>query len=331
MLGLMGRMAMSIRTLLIATAIFANLAGGASADETFPSRPITIIVPYPAGGGADPGMRIIAHRASAILGQPIIIDNRGGGTGIVGAMAVRQAAADGYTLFMGHVGTHAVNSALMKLPYDPIKDFVPITELFTFPTVLVVPAASPAKSVADLGAIAKARPGQLSFASPGMGSGNHIMGEMFRLALNTSIVHVPYRGVAQAVPDLVAGRTDMMFVSYIAAGAQIQAGTLRPLAVAGAQRLPALPNTPTMAEAGFPSVAMDVWFGLLAPAGTPSPIVEQLSVAFSKAARDPEVKKTISDQGAEIVANSPPEFARLIANDTVRLGAIIREAGIKIE
>lgn len=318
------------RAFLVSAAVMTGLGSLASA-QNFPSRLITIIVPYPAGGGADPGMRIIAQKASEILGQTIVIDNRGGGTGIVGAVAAKQADPDGYTLFMGHVGSHAVNSSLMKLPYDPIKDFVPVSELFTFQTVLVVPEANPAKSVADLAAQVKARPGQMTYASPGLGSGNHIMGEMFRLAVKAPITHVPYRGVAQAVPDLVAGRTDLMFVSYIAAGPQIQAGKLRPLAVAGKQRLPNLPDTPTMAEAGFPTVAMDVWFGLLAPAGTPAPIVDQLAVAFNKAARDPGVMGTISQQGASVVAGTPAEFTKRIADDTARLGAVIQEAGIKSE
>jgi len=330
MAGLTKRMSLSIRMLLLSIPMAAGL-GEAAAQETFPSRPITVIVPYPAGGGADPPMRIIAEKAATIFGRPVIVDNRAGGNGVVGAMAVKGSAPDGYTIFMGHVGTHGTNQFLMKLPYDPIKDFVPITALFTFPTVLVVPEASKAKSVAELAALIKAKSGDFSFASPGVGSGNHIMGEMFRLALKSPILHVPYRGVAQAVPDLVAGRTDMMFVSYIAAGSQIEAKTLRPLAVAGTQRLPALPNTPTMAEAGFPTVAMDVWFGLLAPDGTPPGIVNKLWEGFAKAAQDPEVKKAISKQGAQIVANSPAEFKSLIAKDTERLGAVIREAGIKGE
>lgn len=228
-------------------------------------------------------MRLIAQKASADLGQPIVIDNRTGGAGSVGAMAVKQALPDGHTLFMGHVGTHAINPTLFNdLRFDPLKDFAPITELLSFPTILVVPAASTAKSVTDLAALVKGSPGQLTYASQGVGAGGHMMGEMFKLALAAPIIHVPYRGAGPAITDLVAGRVDMMFAGYFGVSPHVEAGTLRVLAAAGDKRMDALPKAPTMAEAGYLGLALDVWFGLLAPAGTPAPIVARLNQAFVK-------------------------------------------------
>jgi tripartite-type tricarboxylate transporter receptor subunit TctC len=302
-----------------------------AADE-FPVRPITIVVPYPPGGGSDPPMRLIAQKAAQELKPPVIIDNRPGGAGNVGAVAVKQATPDGYTLFMGHVGTHAINPALFPdLKFDPLKDFAPITELFSFPPILVVPARSPAHSVAELAALVKANPGRLTYASQGIGAGGHLMGEMFKVRLGTSIIHVPYRGAAPAVTDLVAGRVDMMFASYFAAGPHIEAATLRVLAVASDKRMDIIPNTPTMAEVGFPGLELNVWFGLLAPAGTPQTIVETLNRAFVKAAHEPEVAKFIASQVAEVKTGTPAEFAALVSTDTERLGAVIRAAGVKAE
>lgn len=300
--------------------------------DNFPSRPITIVVPYPPGGGSDPPMRLIAQKAAVDLGQPIVIDNRAGGAGNVGALAVKQAPPDGYTLFMGHVGTHAINVALFPdLRFNPSKDFSPITVLYSFPTILVVPARSPARSVAELAALVKEQPGKLTYASQGIGAGGHLMGEMFKSRLGVPIIHVPYRGAAPAVTDLLAGRVDMMFVSYFAAGPHIESGALRVLAIASSKRMDVLPKTPTMTEAGYPGLELDVWFGLLAPVGTPEPVVTQLNAAFVKATRDPEVAKLIASQVAEVKTGSPRDFSELIVFDTERLGKVIREGGIKAE
>ncbi|MGZ5811384.1 MAG: Bug family tripartite tricarboxylate transporter substrate binding protein [Xanthobacteraceae bacterium] len=302
------------------------------AQETFPSRPITVVVPFPPGGSADPLMRVIGQKLSESLKQSIVIDNKGGGGGNIAAKVVKQSAPDGYTLFMANMSTHAVNVALYSdLGFDPIKDFAPITLLMSFPSILVVPADSPAKTVADLAALAKTKPGGLSYASQGVGSGGHLLGEMFRAKLGVPMVHVPYRGAAPAVQDLIGGRVDLLFASYISAGPSVEAGKLRILGLTSTKRAAALPNVPTMAEAGYPGVELDLWYGIMAPAGTPAPVVKLLHDEFVKAANSPEVQKLVVPQAAEVVTSMPEEFAALVAADITRLGKVVRDAGAKAE
>jgi tripartite-type tricarboxylate transporter receptor subunit TctC len=264
------------------------------------------------------------------LKATIVIDNRTGAGGNVAALATKQAAPDGYTLFLGNNGTLAINVALFKeLRFDPLKDFAPITPIVSFPSVLVVPSGSPARTVKELAEFAKKKPGGLSFASQGVGSGGQILGEMFRLRVGAPMVHVPYKGAAPAVTDVAAGRVDFLFSSYISAAGQIAAGKLRVLALTAPKRSATIPDVPTMTEAGFPNTDLVIWHGLVAPAGTPPDIIRKLNAEFVKAARAPEIAKLVTPQVADVFLSTPEEFRKIIAGDIERLGKVIAEAGIK--
>jgi tripartite-type tricarboxylate transporter receptor subunit TctC len=300
--------------------------------EQFPSRAITMIVPFTPGGLTDVVMRMAGAKISESVGQPFIVDNRPSGAGTIGALAVKQAAPDGYTLFFGHAGTHAVNPSIMKeVTYDPVTDFRPITNLITATHFLVVPFDSPAKTVADLVTMSKTKPGGLSFASQGIGTGGHVTGEMFRARAGANFVHVPYRGGAPAATDTAAGRVDFFFSSYLTVRAMIDDKRLRVLAVTSDKRSPVLPNVPTMAEAGFPGVELDFWYGVFAPAKTPDSVVRKLNAEFRAAMKMPEVTKYVTDQVAEVATGTPEDFAALIAKDSVRLGTLMKATGAKLE
>ena len=304
----------------------------AVAQDKFPSRTITVVVPLPPGGSADPVMRLIAKKVSDSINQTVVVDNRPGGGGNIATKLVKQAEPNGYTLIMGNTSTHAVNVSLYSNPgFDPIKDFQPITVLVSLPTILVVPAASPAKTMKELAALAKTKPGGLSYGSQGVGSGGHLLGEMMQGLVGAPMVHVPYRGAAPAVQDLVTGRLDLVFASYLSAGQFVQEGKLRILGVTGQKRSTVIPDVPTMAEAGFPDLEYELWYGMLAPAGTPAPTIKVLHEEFVKAARSEDFAKLVVPQGAEVVANTPDEFAKLIAKDVARLGKLIRDTKIKVD
>jgi tripartite-type tricarboxylate transporter receptor subunit TctC len=310
-------------------ALGAALAGGARADD-YPSRPVTILVPFPPGGSTDIVVRLLANKVTESIKQPIIIENRPGAAGNVAAMAIKNAQPDGYLLMVGHTGTHAINPTLYTdLKFDPVKDFQPITALIAFNNILVVPAASPAKSVADLVAYAKTKPQGLSYGSQGVGTGGHLLGVLFAKHAHISLLHVPYRGIAPAVTDTVAGRMDMLFSSYLSAGPQVEAGKLRMLAIAGTQRHPRIPDVPTMPEAGYPEVQMQQWFGLFAPAGTPAPIVQKLNAEFVKALRSKDVQDQLLPQVAFVTPGTPEELGAIVKRDMVRLGQVVKESGAK--
>jgi len=322
----------------ITVSIFALLAFMAAAPsataqtDQFPSRPITIIVPFPPGGSSDVVTRLVAQKFGENLKTNVVIDNRGGGGGVPAAIATKQMAPDGYTLFLANNGLFAIMPALTAdIRFDPIKDFQPVTPLFSFPSVLVVPDASPAKTVKDLVALAKSKPGGLNYASQGVGSGGHILGEMFRLRSGAPFVHVPYRGAGPAVQDLAAGNVDLLFSSYVSAIGQVQAGKLRILGWTATKRSPALPDVPTMAEAGFPGTELEIWQGIVAPLGMPAPLVRKLNEEFIKAAKSPDIVAKVAAQAVEMYTTTPQEFAKLIAADVERLGKVIREAGIKAQ
>ena len=303
-----------------------------AAAELLSSRPITVVIPFTPGASSDTLQRIVNKKVSEDTGQTLVVESRPGGGGIVAAAVVKQASPDGHTLLQANAGTHATNASLYAtLPYDPIKDFRPITLMWSFPQLLAVPLDSPAKSVSDLVALAKSKPGGLSFASQGTGSGGHLLGEMFKLRTGANMVHVPYRGAAPAGVDLAAGRVDFFFVSYSSLLPFLQAGKVRVIAVTSPQRLPALPDIPTMAEAGFAGIALDAWFGLVAPAGTSDAVIDKLNAAFVRAVRDPNVVKQMTEQGAEAVATTPAEFAAFIASETERFGKVVRAVGVKAE
>ena len=316
---------------ILAVVVAANAAAGRdAAAELLSSRPITVVIPFTPGASSDTFQRLVAKKVSENTGQLIVVESRPGGGGAVGAAMVKQAQPDGYTLFQANSGTHAANTWLYpSLPYDPIKDFEPITLMWSFPQLLVVPADGPIKSVNDLAAYGKTKPGGLSYGSQGNGSGGHLLGAMFSRAVGAPMVHVPYRGAGPAALDVSTGRLDFLFVSYASVLPFYQSGKARILAVSAAKRLTALPDVPTMAQAGFPNFEMETWFGLLAPAGTPAPIVGKLHDAFARAVQDREVTRQMEDQGAEAVTNSPQEYAAYIASETERFGKIGKVLGVK--
>ncbi|MBX9845234.1 MAG: tripartite tricarboxylate transporter substrate binding protein [Xanthobacteraceae bacterium] len=315
--------------LLAALMIGVGCAAPSRADD-YPTRPITILVPFPAGGSSDIVMRLVASKASEALKQPIIIENRAGAAGNVAVMAIRNAQPDGYLLMMGHTGTHAINATLYSdLKFDPVKDFAPITGLISFNNILTVPAASPAKTPAELVAYAKTKPEGLSYGSQGVGTGGHLLGVLLAKHGGVNLVHVPYRGIAPAVTDLVAGRVDMLFAAYLSTGPHVETGKLRLLAIAGTQRHPRLPDLPTTQEAGFPEVQMQQWFGLFAPAKTPTAIVQKLNAEFVKALRSDEVRDKVLPQVAFVIPTTPDELGALVARDIVRLGQVVKDSGAK--
>lgn len=304
----------------------------AFAQSDFPSRPITIVVPFPPGGSSDVVTRLVAHKMGENLKTNVLIDNRGGGGGVPAAVAFKQAPPDGYSLFLANNGVFAIMPALTpNIQFDPVKDYLPVTPLFAFPSVLVVPAGSPAQNAKDLVALAKTKSGGLNYGSQGVGSGGHILGEMFRLVSGVPMTHVPYRGAGPAVNDLVAGNIDFLFSSYVSAIGQVEAGKLRVLGWTATKRSSALPNVPTMAEAGFPGTELEIWQGIVAPRGTSPALVRRLNDEFIKAAQAPEVVSKVAAQAVDITTSSPEEFAKLLASDVDRLGKVIRDAGIKAQ
>lgn len=309
-----------------------SFAGRDAGAELLSSRPITVVIPFTPGASSDTFQRLVAKRVSENTGQSIIVESRPGGGGTVGALAVKRALPDGQTLFQANSGTHATNVTLYpSLPYDAVKDFSPITLMWSFPQLLVVPADGPAKSVAELAAYAKTKPGGLSYGSQGNGSGGHLLGAMFSRHVGVPMVHVPYRGAGPAALDVATGRIDFLFVSYASVLPHYLSGKVRVLAVSSAKRLTALPQVPTLAEAGFSGLEMDTWFGLMAPAGTPEPVVGKLNAAFVQAVHAPEVVKQMIDQGAEPVTDTPQEFAAYIDAEIKRFATIVSTLGIKGE
>jgi tripartite-type tricarboxylate transporter receptor subunit TctC len=300
----------------------------AAQAQAFPTKAITIIVPFSAGGTTDILARVLGQFMSKDLGQPVVIDNRAGAGGNIGTQLVARAAPDGYTILMGTVGTHAINQSLYpKLAFDPIKDFAPLTRVALVPNLLVANPAQPFKTVKELMAYAKANPGKVTFGSSGSGTSIHLSGELFKQMAGVDIQHVAYKGSAPAANDLLGNHIAIMFDNMPSAIGHVKAGKLRPLAVTTAQRSPALPDVPTIAEAGVPGYEATSWFGLLAPAGTPAPVVTKLNAAILKALADPDVKKKLLEQGAEPAGETPAQFAAFIASETVKWGKIVKQSG----
>jgi tripartite-type tricarboxylate transporter receptor subunit TctC len=319
---------------ILAGALAMSLATGtaAFAEDNYPWRTITVVVPFPPGGSSDVVTRAVSAKVAEALKQPVVIENRGGGGGVVAAVAIKQAPPDGYTLLLANNGLFAVTPAITTdVRFDPVNDFQPITPLVLFPSVLIVPAASPAKTVKELIDYGRSKPSGLSFASQGIGSGGQVMGELLRLKTGLSMTHVPYRGAGPAVQDVAGGNVDMLFTSYISAAGQIQAGKTRVIGFTAQKRSPILPDVPTMAEQGFAGTEMDVWHGIVAPKGTPAAIVKRLNEAFVKAAQAPDIAQMIEAQASEVFVSTPEEFGKLIQSDFGRLGAVIRAAGIKAQ
>ncbi len=308
------------------------VAGGLQA-QTFPSRAITLVVPFPPGGVTDPVARLVGAKITESTGQAVVIDNKPGAASIIGAEVVKRAPPDGYTIFFGHFASQAVNPHVYsKLSYDPVKDFAPITPVISTVSLLVVPLSSPARTVAELVAYGRTKPGGLSYASQGIASGGHLLGEMFRTRTGLNLTHVPYKGSAPAVQDILAGRVDLFFDAPSTSGVHVKEGKLRALAVASPVRHAQFPDVPTMAEAGFPNMEQLAWFGMFAPAGTPPPVVLRLHQEFVKAVRNPEVSAKITGTGLDVFTLPSPEaFTALIAADTVKYGEVVRAAKISAD
>jgi len=300
--------------------------------QSYPDKPIRLIVPFASGGGNDAIARVIAQQLGAELKQSVIVENRPGAGGAVGAETAARSAADGYTLFLGGVGSLAVNPNLVsKLSYDPIKDFEPIILIASAPAALVVYPALAATDVRSLIALAKKDPGKINFSSNGNGSSAHIAAAMFTTLAGIDMVHVPYKGLAPALNDLLVGRVDLMFSSLVAIIPQIQAGKLRALAVTGKHRTPLLPEVPTIAEAGLPDYQAGSWYGLLAPAGTPQDIISKIHAASTRALAQESVRAQLASEGAEAIGGSPAEFAAHIQVEFQRMHTVIRDNRIQMD
>jgi tripartite-type tricarboxylate transporter receptor subunit TctC len=291
-----------------------------------------MIVPFSAGGTTDILARIVGQALTAELGQSVVIDNRAGAGGNIGGQLAARAPADGYTLFMGTVGTHAINEALYKkMPFDPIKDFAPLSRVANVPNLLVAHPAQPFKTVQEMIAYAKANPGKINFGSSGSGSSIHLSGELFKSMAKVDMVHIPYKGSAPAVNDLLGNQIAIMFDNMPSAIQHVRAGKLRAIAVTTAKRSPELPNVPTIAESGVPGYEATSWFGLFAVAGTPAPIVTQLSKALVKVLNNPDVKAKIVAQGGEVVAETPEQFAAFIKAETAKWGKVVKDSGASVD
>jgi tripartite-type tricarboxylate transporter receptor subunit TctC len=301
-----------------------------SLAASYPSKPVRLVVPFPPGGAADILARGIAPKLSGQLRQQIVVDNRPGANGVIGFDVVAKAPADGYTLLLGFTTGVAVNPVLIpKVSYDPIKHFTPVSLLARTPMVLIASPAFKATSVQELIAIAKASPGKISYGSPGAGNPNHLAGELFKVSAGVDLVHVPYKGAALVITDVTAGHVPTGFVTLAAALPQLRAGKLKGLAVTSDKRSAAAPNVPTMAESGFRDFVITEWFGILAPAATPKPIVARLNKEINTAVQSPEVQARFSEQGLEPITATPEEFATLMKSDISKMGTIIKKAGIR--
>jgi tripartite-type tricarboxylate transporter receptor subunit TctC len=314
-----------------ALCMLAAIPGGAAQAAEFPTRPIRFIVPVPPGGGADFVARGYAARLSEAFGQQVVVDNRGGAAGIIAMEAVAKAAPDGYTLIQTNISTVSINPYIYaKLPYDATRDFAPVSITTLNPLVLVVHPSVPAKSVKELVAYAKSKPGEVTYASLGSGSVQHLAGHVFSKEAGIQTVHVPYKGAAPATVDLLSRQVHMAFSGIGTVAAHVKAGRLRALAVTG-KRVEVFGDTPTLAEAGGPDVQMWLWNGVLAPAKTPMPIVRRLNAELVKASRSPELIAMMATQGTSPTSNTPEEFARFIREEQARFAKIVKESGAKAD
>jgi len=306
------------------------LASGVQA-QTYPTKPIRWVVPFPPGGSTDLLARVVGQKLTESWGQQVIVDNRGGAGGTLGAAEAARAAGDGYTLLMGAIHHTIATSAYPKLPYDFQRDFAPITVVAIVPNVLVVNPSVPAKTVKELIDYAKANPGKLTYGSAGMGTAHHLIGEVFNARAGVDILHVPYKGSAPAVADLIGGQVSIMYDTVASCLPHIKAGKLRPLAVATAKRSSALPDVPTIAEAALPGFEVTTWFGALAPAKTPKELVVKLNAEMVKILNMPDVRQRLLDAGAEPVGNTPEEMAAQIKRETEAFAKIVKQAKIVAE
>jgi tripartite-type tricarboxylate transporter receptor subunit TctC len=318
------------RRLALAFAMQCLAARAFAAD--YPGKPIRLVVPYAPGGGADSVARIVARKVSESIGQPIVIDNKGGAGSILGTDIVAKAEPDGYTLLLGQSGPISINPAVYKsLPYDPVKDFAPVSMTTAYPYILVVNADLPAKSLQEFVALAKSKPGAMNYGSTGVGAANHLVSELFNAKAGLKMTHVPYRGTALAVGDLLGGQLSMVFGDPISVLSQVKAGKLRALAVTSLERSSVAPEVPTVAESGYPGFEALAWHGILAPAKTPPAIVKRLNEEIVKALADPATKKLLEDQAMQTVGDSPEAFATFIQKDIAIWKAVATSANVTVE
>jgi tripartite-type tricarboxylate transporter receptor subunit TctC len=305
------------------------LSATAARPEDFPSRPIRLIVPFPAGGPNDIIARMVGQKMSELLKQPIVIDNRGGQAGVLGTDAIAKSSPDGYTIGIVSASALVISPAMEKIAYDPHKDLAPITLVATVPEMLVVATDVPAKNMSELVALAKSQPGKLNFASSGPGSLPHLAGELFKQTAKIDIVHVPYRGAAPAINDLLGQQVQMTFLDLPVILPQIKAGTLRPIALGARSRAPTAPDVPTTAEVGMPDLLIENWYGMIGPAGTPAPIIAMLNRVAREAMADPVVTQKLADQGLTLAGDTPDEFRAYIESESVKWAKVIKDAGVE--
>ena len=306
-------------------------AAPAQAQGTWPDKPLKLVVPYPAGGNADNTARLLATQLGQRLGQQVVVDNRPGGSGTIGAAAVAKAPADGYTLLLDATAFTVNPSLFPKLPFDAAKDFAPISLVLQVPLLMVVPANSPFQSVADVAKAARARPGHLTYASAGNGGAQHLAGELFKQGHKVAVTHIPYRGGAPALTDLIGGQVDVMFSATTASGPFVKSGKLRALAISSPRRAEGWESVPTVAESGVPGFQVSEWNGLFAPAGTPRPVLERLEAETRAIVASPEMKKRFAELGVQGVGSSAQEFSAFLKAETTKWAEVIRTSGIRMD
>jgi len=316
------------RTLLAGLLLVAAGIAAPALAQGFPDRPVTLVVPYPAGGSADILARTVGQKLAAQLGQPVVVENKGGAGTAIGARFVAEAKPDGYTLLLGTVSSQAINPAMSKVGYDPVKDFVPVSALASIPFVLVAHPGAPYGSVAELLAAARQAPGSISYASAGPGTSNHLAGEMLASAAKLKLLHVPYRGSAPALADVLAGHVPLMFDLQTTSLPNIATHKLKPLAVTGSRRSPLLPEVPTVAESGLPGFEVSAWFGVFAPAKLPPPVLRQLSAAMAKVLEDPALAQRLREIGAEPDPRNAAQFTAYVGEEAGKYAAVVKTAGL---
>jgi tripartite-type tricarboxylate transporter receptor subunit TctC len=318
-MNILGRLLAGLSLFLLATL---------AAAQDFPNKPIKLIVPFPAGGPNDIIARVVGQRMSEITKQPIIIDNRGGQGGVLGTDAIAKAPPDGYTIGIVSASSLVINPTMERVPYDVASDLAPITLVTTVPEMLVVASNVPASNMGELVALAKAQPGKLNFASAGIGGLPHLAGELLKLTANIDIVHIPYRGAAPAINDLLGQQVQMAFLDLPVILPHIKAGSLRPIALGAPERAPTAPDVPTTAEVGMPDLLILNWYGMIAPGGTPENIVNLLNAVANQAMDDPQVKQKLADQGLTVAGDRPKHFREYIAAEAEKWGRVIKAAGL---
>src|SRR6201996_1194129 len=320
-------------TLVLSVSVaLANIATGTARADDYPTHPIRLIVPFAAGGAADAVARIIGKRLGEVFGQPVVVEDRGGGNGIIGTEVVKNADPDGYTLLLGQSGPISINPAVYKnLPYDPVKDFAPISLTSTYPYIMVVNRSLGVKTLQEFVALAKSKPGALNYGTTGVGASNHLLTELFDLKAGIKMTHIPYRGTALAVADLVAGQVQMVFSDPISALQLVNSGTLVALAVTSKDRSPVAPDIPTIAESGYPGFDAVGWHGILAPVKTPPAIVAKLNAEIVQALKDPETRSLLEGQAIQVVGSSQQEFSDYIKQDIALWKEVAEQAKIEVK